>query len=148
MRQLAAYEEQQQDAVRLLTYFNKVWQRKKNAKIVNHPITRLQRTVRASNRFLVIFAASIWFEREFRGNNFSGKLSGWSVRQHPKVNAQMARLMKELTLQNAESVQEMWQIASQKNTVEVVVKTKTTFKDEEQASLFASLLNAMSKDME
>ena len=148
-RELVRWQEQQQDALRLMAYFNKVWQRKKNAAkdtIVHHPITRLYETVRPCNRFIVLFAAMVWFQREFRGNSVTGKLSGWSVRTKPKLNSQMARLMKELTVQNTEAVEEMWQVAAQKNTVEVTIKTKVTFEDEEQAALFAELLNTMQKE--
>lgn len=142
LRQLEAFKEQQDDALRLMVYFNKVWQRtmKTPDKIVSHPLSRLYNTVRPCNRFLVLFAANIWFERAFRGNSLSRKLSGWYRRKTPRLNRQTSRLVKDLMTLNSDAVQEMWTIASQKNTVEVVVKTSVTFANEEQADLFRELL--------
>lgn len=142
-RELIRWQTQQDDALRLLTYFNKVWQRSKNKQVVNHPLTRIALTVKPCNKFLVRFIANIWFEHMFRGNNLTGKCSGWAVRKSPKLNKQMAKLVKTLTELNTGAVEEMWTVAAQKNTVEVVISTKVTFENEEQAALFCELLSTM-----
>lgn len=144
-RAYAAWDDQQRTALRLLVYFNKLYQRKRNDPVVYIPLSRLNESVTAKHRHLVTFTAGIWFNRAHRGNGLTGKVSAWTPAPYPSLNVQMQRLVKSLTEQNAEAVQEMWTVMGQKHTVEITIRTVVKFENDEQAKLFGELLKMENK---
>jgi len=145
-KQCMKYDHQQQDALRLLAYFNRLYQRRHKHKIVYIPITRIRnQIVHSGNDFLVKFIASIWFIQEHRGNSRLGKVSAWSPIVHPELNTQMRELVRILTLDNQTAVQEMWIALGKKHTLEINIQTTVQFKNDEQAALFMELINMKDK---
>ena len=146
-RQFERWTAQQHAALRLLAYFNKLWQRcarsqpNKNGDIIKHiAISRLQGTIEPRHRHLVRFIAGIWFRQVTRGNTASGMVSSWVRIEHPELNTQMRKLVNDLTEANSDAVDEMWVVMGQKHTVEVTIKTTVKFETDEEAHLFAELL--------
>lgn len=140
-------ERHAKDFERLALYFNRMWQWAKPQKRDHAiPLSRLNRTLTLKrNQPLVKMVANIWFEQKSRGNNIPGKASCsvWERRASPKITKQMMRALKDLNDANVAVVEEMWQIASEKNSVEVSLKTSVKFPTIEAAELFHAQVEAM-----
>ncbi len=130
------------DAVKLLTYFNRLWQYslpKKDA-LVYIPLTRLYKTLTSGkNRFLAPLIANIWFQRQTRGSSIDHKVSSWTRRDHPLMNQHLLRILTETKAFNVEVTESVWKCAAEKNTVEIseTVKTKIIFPSDLHAQAFA-----------
>jgi len=134
-------------AFRMLLYFNARWlfEKKRKATLTSINLSRLYGVVPRRHAWIVKLIANIWFQRETRGDHRSKQVSTWRVREHPRLNNQLRRILMEHSEAHREVKEEMWRIASEKNSVSVIVTTKITFDTEAEAALFIVLADAITK---
>lgn len=137
------------DFVRLALYFNKLWQwscgkAKNGDAVIAIHLTRLYKTLTSGkNRDLVKFVANIWFIQLSRGDNLTKKCSQWQRRPAPCFNAAALAGLQELISANQATVDEMWDVVAQKNTVEVSLKTIITLPTSEAATSFMNSVSTL-----
>lgn len=139
------------DFARLCLYFNRLWQWSfpQKGKDQAIPLSRLNRTVSTGrNEPLVKIAANIWFEQQTRGDSVTKTCSKWKRREHPRMNKQVLAALKELQDENITVTEELWSVASEKNTVEINLKTTITFKTNAEAAKFQEHIGALIAEAE
>ncbi len=126
---------------RLLVYFN--YERNEALKSFNslqdaydrqrfrHPIalTKLYKAFRigSRDRKVLHYAALIFFIRTHRGNSYSKKSSGWKIRETPRVNERLLKLLGTFYSTNAEYFTQVRQVImtpAKDNKTEVTITTK------------------------
>ena len=140
----------------MLVYFNgQKLRAQRRAKLVTspqdyiHPISLSgiyeSLKITSPHKPIVKMAANVFFERAYRGNSITKQCSGWRIREHPRLNPQIRKLLPELFEANAEFIQQVSSVVMG-NDNSVTITTKFQFQNPEQASTFAALMQALSAE--
>ncbi len=108
------------------------------------PLTKIYNQFRcnARDKQVVKAACHVFFVQRFRGNNLTGRCSGWIPRTTLHVNQQVLLMIHELYRENIEHVKDVRAFINAPQDHRVELTTTFQFSTKEQAEAFAALIGA------